>query len=239
MCGGTIDIFARRAHAGGLSPRVRGNLAAAGEHYLDLGSIPACAGEPAALLVPHNRSRVYPRVCGGTLYPVAPVNCRLGLSPRVRGNQSGLPCPQAAIRSIPACAGEPPGMRSRMRSLRVYPRVCGGTSSGCSAGLVADGLSPRVRGNQSGLPCPQAAIKSIPACAGEPAGAQFYAVGYEVYPRVCGGTQEIRPTYRGKRGLSPRVRGNRTPAALHSRPGRSIPACAGEPHQRIVTVPYL
>ena len=51
---------------------------------------------------------------------------------------------------------------------RVYPRVCGGTSSGMAATLTKPGLSPRVRGNRisgwRGLDRP----RSIPACAGEP-----------------------------------------------------------------------
>ena len=50
-----------------------------------------------------------------------------------------------------------------------------------------------------------------------------------VYPRVCGGTSRrgCRPI-RGW-GLSPRVRGNRRPAAAPGHRGGSIPACAGEP----------
>ena len=75
----------------GLSPRVRGNPlgikhsvgshrsipACAGEPYTsalhgskppDQGSIPACAGEPLRYLCLPGRSKVYPRVCGGTTW---------------------------------------------------------------------------------------------------------------------------------------------------------------------------
>ena len=51
----------------------------------------------------------------------------------------------------------------------------------------------------------------------------------EVYPRVCGGTDNERAARIVESGLSPRVRGN-PDAGLN--PGDvigSIPACAGEP----------
>ena len=46
---------------------------------------------------------------------------------------------------------------------------------------------------------------------------------------MCGGTSEAWGEWRGRRGLSPRVRGNPPDfRQQHERPG-SIPACAGEP----------
>ena len=73
-------------------------------------------------------------------------------------------------------------------SAGVYPRVCGGTASGCHAKIVARGLSPRVRGNPIGISYAAAERRSIPACAGEPASTMVLAVSPRVYPRVCGGT---------------------------------------------------
>ena len=52
-----------------------------------------------------------------------------------------------SIRSIPACAGEPPRCPGCRKSLRVYPRVCGGTIKPDSDAERVWGLSPRVRGN--------------------------------------------------------------------------------------------
>ena len=46
VCGGTQVLAPGRPHAGGLSPRVRGNLKQDGKPYKAFGSIPACAGEP-------------------------------------------------------------------------------------------------------------------------------------------------------------------------------------------------
>ena len=169
---------------------------------LGRGSIPACAGEP---LPPRNEIiawRVYPRVCGGTRllpipgvelsfrrwrgvyprvcggtwrfrpdYPRVCVPIDVGLSPRVRGNQDNRPGERSGCSLIPRLrdAGN--------ASVRVYPRVCGGTS--CCLRWVY----PRVCG---GIPWPIAVYprvcggtfpirwsilahrRSIPACAGEP-----------------------------------------------------------------------
>ena len=70
--------------------------------------------------------------------------------------------------SIPACAGEPTADAAAPHSPRVYPRVCGGTQPVARQEPTPEGLSPRVRGNRR-PPGPQhPALRSIPACAGEP-----------------------------------------------------------------------
>ena len=50
------------------------------------------------------------------------------------------------------------------------------------------GLSPRVRGNPDRWPSATLPAGSIPACAGEPTSWRGTPAGFEVYPRVCGGT---------------------------------------------------
>ena len=55
------------------------------------------------------------------------------------------------MRSIPARAGEPHGLRDRETTPeQVYPRACGGTATRVDITLQASGvgLSPRVRGNR-------------------------------------------------------------------------------------------
>ena len=72
-----------------------------------IGSIPACAGEPALstlILLSHG---VYPRVCGGALLQLCLVKWLVGLSPRVRGSLTIRRDAQTVPGSIPACAGEP------------------------------------------------------------------------------------------------------------------------------------
>ena len=94
------------------------------------------------------------------------------------------------------------------------------------------GLSPRVRGNHFLVQRLVEVVRSIPACAGEPAAAVRHYPPAGVYPRVCGGTAGVPGSGVVRAGLSPRVRGNRQRSA-HIQPcGGSIPACAGEPRRR-------
>ena len=55
----------------------------------------------------------------------------------------------AAPGSIPACAGEPVGMRYYRGVIGVYPRVCGGAVAQGTGVPIGKGLSPRVRGSPS------------------------------------------------------------------------------------------
>ena len=193
------------------------------------GSIPACAGEPPRRPARRGSTQVYPRVCGGTPPGPALRRRRRGLSPRVRGNRPESAGRRQPSRSIPACAGEPVVLGLLSTAATVYPRVCGGTCYLLSSRIKSVGLSPRVRGN---LPTPEVSHltpRSIPACAGEPASV---ANGWDtswVYPRVCGGTEQVGAADAVIGGLSPRVRGNPDPEPDHTRLARSIPACAGEP----------
>ena len=148
VCGGTTLWRAADISENGLSPRVRGNPHETCAHGAGVGSIPACAGEPRCRCGPARGMKVYPRVCGGTRLLTNSVPLPSGLSPRVRGN---LPCLSrfaTGVGSIPACAGEPDFLRDFFFGATVYPRVCGGTCSGCLQMLYDDGLSPRVRGNR-------------------------------------------------------------------------------------------
>ena len=67
MCGGTLLVDSVGDADIGLSPRVRGNPAVVQENLCAGGSIPACAGEPKTRSACWCGTRVYPRVCGGTL----------------------------------------------------------------------------------------------------------------------------------------------------------------------------
>ena len=193
------------------------------------GSIPACAGEPPFLPAAKRRRRVYPRVCGGTLLRQHLRFSIRGLSPRVRGNRQNLARITRIERSIPACAGEPRRDAVRDRYVQVYPRVCGGTAVHIATVRANQGLSPRVRGNPAPRDWYQPDCGSIPACAGEPHESRWWYGVPWVYPRVCGGTDDLPPDDPLVAGLSPRVRGNRAGVQRRWYLRRSIPACAGEP----------
>ena len=154
------------------------------------------------------RSRVYPRVCGGTIRGLVLMIYWLGLSPRVRGNRQGSAGRLRAMGSIPACAGEPASRRVRAQKDQVYPRVCGGTERFVSLATSLRGLSPRVRGNRTHFLLVALKIGSIPARAGEPRSSCPASYPPGVYPRACGGTLHRRFGSIQACGLSPRVRGN-------------------------------
>ena len=193
------------------------------------GSIPACAGEPMPGIAIGEPTRVYPRVCGGTIAHNPAQTADVGLSPRVRGNLRPIRLVWILAGSIPACAGEPrPDIHAKLKAA-VYPRVCGGTAARLCWQSYARGLSPRVRGNLHSRYRRPGPGGSIPACAGEPAGHIVIRSGVKVYPRVCGGTPEGLRDEDWRKGLSPRVRGNPCRGQRGGPRSGSIPACAGEP----------
>ncbi len=108
VCGGTQRTDDKYRPRFGLSPRVRGNPLGPVLFPAHVGSIPACAGEPTGIDAARVDSKVYPRVCGGTVLLDLPVDCLRGLSPRVRGNRLSGRRFRPRRGSIPACAGEPP-----------------------------------------------------------------------------------------------------------------------------------
>ena len=114
-CGGTGKRAHGLAPVMGLSPRVRGNLNPDRHIALDLGSIPARAGEPLPASGSWRGAWVYPRACGGTFSHNARIAPSMGLSPRVRGNPAEHFRSSAEPGSIPARAGKPlhlPGARA-------------------------------------------------------------------------------------------------------------------------------
>ena len=127
VCGGTYASGNALAILQGLSPRVRGNHLGKQRLHVTVRSIPACAGEPGCRASRVRCRTVYPRVCGGTSWMRCCAAAYSGLSPRVRGNRRFLIRRYRRLRSIPACAGEPPCQQAQTGGHAVYPRVCGGT----------------------------------------------------------------------------------------------------------------
>ena len=91
----------------GLSPRMRGNRWPSNTGLPYAGSIPAHAGEPLVSGEIGQKTRVYPRACGGTDIRKTVREKGLGLSPRMRGNPGSVEAVYEDLGSIPAHAGEP------------------------------------------------------------------------------------------------------------------------------------
>ena len=177
-------------------------------------------------------------MCGGTGRSGLTIWAYYGLSPRVRGNLLAACLDLAAERSIPACAGEPKAtVQSAVPSGGLSPPCAGGTVPCVPVLPCLPSLSPRVRGNQVVFVTGVSKRRSIPACAGEPNNCIPSSCDPPVYPRVCGGTGCCGGASRRIRGLSPRVRGNLVHWDEQEEHRRSIPACAGEPHNRRSTGP--
>ena len=193
VCGGTKLFNTTWTSSEGLSPRMRGNPRAGRMGAWACRSIPAYAGEPSDKSFQRGVFGVYPRVCGGTLPGRPAIQNRLGLSPRMRGNQRGADTGRRRSRSIPAYAGEPQRAATAAHQTEVYPRVCGGTNAAQIPVDAAAGLSPRMRGNPSGRRQRHTRQRSIPAYAGEPPPCRVSVTSTTVYPRVCGGTPKRNP----------------------------------------------
>ena len=215
-CGGTASSLVSPLETRGLSPRVRGNPGLAEDRTGDAGSIPAGAGEPPVWRWSTVRYRVYPRGCGGTGGGEGGRAVTKGLSPRVRGNPPGEDQGRPGRGSIPAGAGEPRRAAREAMQAWVYPRGCGGTRGTRSKNRRSSGLSPRVRGNRPAGDPRRSGPGSIPAGAGEPVHVILLTERSGVYPRGCGGTAIRARAAHPDRGLSPRVRGNRSWAAAGS-----------------------
>ena len=236
--GGTAAGTAIGDGGPGLSPRARGNLHDPAADVPQIGSIPACAGEPARSCRRCAADRVYPRVRGGTLTSRFSGTTIAGLSPRARGNLRNADGRNGASGSIPACAGEPRAGRVRDYGRRVYPRVRGGTTLAAHYKDAAGGLSPRARGNPEPPHPHKRGTGSIPACAGEPGRESGRCRFPRVYPRVRGGTAGVVSVSTRAQGLSPRARGNPIPALHEFHAEGSIPACAGEPLRKRSEAPF-
>ena len=185
--GGTAHPRSTTRHRCGLSPRVRGNLRFT------------------------SRSPVYPRAYGGTGGSMTFTPRTPGLSPRVRGNQGYSAKQHSCSGSIPARTGEPSAIGFLNTLLAVYPRAYGGTQARQISLARGRGLSPRVRGNRRVPAGRDRNVRSIPARTGEPPRPRCCtSIGW-VYPRAYGGTPHALNQVGGVVGLSPRVRGNRSP----------------------------
>ena len=162
-CGGTTstpDMALRRVYPRGCGGTFRGRSVA----KLNLGSIPAGAGEPTQSTRLASRSPVglSPRVRGNPNSTLTQRPLNAGLSPRVRGNRLVAACPLTVRGLSPRVRGNQPIAQSQAFK-GLSPRVRGNRGT---PGETLAGLSPRVRGNLKRDPI--CLCGSIPAGAGEP-----------------------------------------------------------------------
>ena len=133
----------------------------------------------------------------------------------------------AAVRFIPACAGNSATRTPRSGSAAVHPRVCGELRGSATRSTCCHGSSPRVRGTPIAENVALPRGRFIPACAGNSVPRTPGNSRTAVHPRVCGELVQALADAAPNLGSSPRVRGTHGHLAGAARRGRFIPACAG------------
>ena len=191
VCGGSATRHPASPGGSGTSPRVRGKRRDALRFQLGVRYIPACAGEASVRRLDIVGLEVHPRVCGGSRRAAGDMVVAEGTSPRVRGKRTAGSVRVWSSRYIPACAGEAIAPIRTVLTVRVHPRVCGGSPLPRASVYVLAGTSPRVRGKRylGRIPC--LSVRYIPACAGEARRSGATRAAKWVHPRVCGGSPRV------------------------------------------------
>ncbi len=166
VCGEHLVLGVIKFVGGGSSPRVRGTPGRDCRCWSRSRFIPACAGNTVVKHRDTAPATVHPRVCGEHTKPSTIARPTSGSSPRVRGTPWMRLCWRVYLRFIPACAGNTVAQNNICSMLTVHPRVCGEHSRNFSMYWSNNGSSPRVRGTLWLQQAHSAALRFIPACAG-------------------------------------------------------------------------
>ena len=211
----------------GSSPRLRGTRGARAADAAGRRFIPAPAGNTGFLGDEYLGKSVHPRACGEHSIRSGRASQRAGSSPRLRGTPAASRAEDAAVRFIPAPAGNTARPTTTSRCGSVHPRACGEHSARSSPATGTNGSSPRLRGTrgrQSGRGYP---TRFIPAPAGNTHRCGLPRTPFPVHPRACGEHDAQGRLVPERIGSSPRLRGTRAGLAGDRRPVRFIPAPAG------------
>ncbi len=211
----------------GSSPRARGTLMCHLYRDPEDRFIPAGAGNTECGVAVIEYGSVHPRGRGEHERSLTDALMRGGSSPRARGTLSrgAFLCPPR--RFIPAGAGNTAMSSRSIPASTVHPRGRGEHAAICVAKGLRPGSSPRARGTRAPAASRADRERFIPAGAGNtPAGTVGPGAG-AVHPRGRGehclyGLARFREI-----GSSPRARGTQGHRGAELRPGRFIPAGAG------------
>ena len=195
----------------GLSPQVRGTRSVGSPNDPQNRFIPAGAGNTPTGNHGQLVQAVYPRRCGEHTSRKSSPICQRGLSPQVRGT--------------------PMHQNQKRIQKTVYPRRCGEHSTCDTSGWATGGLSPQVRGTREKGQRQRAAVRFIPAGAGNTQIHTRCRVMLTVYPRRCGEHRFDKPIPIPGAGLSPQVRGTLRHDTYQGEDHRFIPAGAGNTHR--------
>ncbi len=215
----------------GPSPLSRGSLDDRGRRQLDIGSIPALAGQPCGIGQTENRPGVHPRSRGAALQHLAKLRAIRGPSPLSRGSPFVHWVRARQCGSIPALAGQPLAQMRSSGSPTVHPRSRGAALNPATQPRQASGPSPLSRGSPAAQEIRSRRLGSIPALAGQPPDRIPARSVCGVHPRSRGAAVHGRLSGVPAAGPSPLSRGSPLFTPHLTNMGGSIPALAGQPRR--------
>ena len=151
----------------GSSPHARGKLTCSESAYVRAGLIPACAGKTLIFHIRNDVTKAHPRMRGENGLANMDKFSKSGSSPHARGKHLVWYFLGTRRGLIPACAGKTDTLGAFRARQWAHPRMRGENSSvPCGRGQ-AQGSSPHARGKLVALPAYDDARGLIPACAGK------------------------------------------------------------------------
>ena len=193
----------------GSSPRMRGTLKMYAIEDMNVGIIPAYAGNTTGVVVAVMVSGDHPRVCGEHFGTARGGGTHRGSSPRMRGTPRRASLQRFWTRIIPAYAGNTLPTRSVAATIGDHPRVCGEHPTFARPDELVLGSSPRMRGTLRGNGSGSGSYGIIPAYAGNTPVSVVKWRNYWDHPRVCGEHPYCNRLSYPRGGSSPRMRGTR------------------------------
>ncbi len=211
----------------GSSPRLRGTRGASAAMAEQRRFIPAPAGNTSKNSWRRSATSVHPRACGEHTASNGGAGSYFGSSPRLRGTLGQRVARYSWMRFIPAPAGNTLSRSGRVPGWPVHPRACGEHVQTDTLVEHINGSSPRLRGTRAGAGRADAAVRFIPAPAGNTCGLSPASASATVHPRACGEHFMSGPREAVRCGSSPRLRGTPVTTAGDVLFSRFIPAPAG------------
>ena len=211
----------------GSSPRTRGTARSSAPGLTVYRFIPANAGNSLARLGGFRRLSVHPRERGEQVVIALGVDRVHGSSPRTRGTDRRVLVLHPRGRFIPANAGNRFPALDPPVTGTVHPRERGEQTRNRQLWHPTAGSSPRTRGTDRAQRCDSPSYRFIPANAGNSGWQAARAQPEPVHPRERGEQNDAQVVVSAGTGSSPRTRGTAGLLAGRPRPGRFIPANAG------------
>ena len=211
----------------GSSPLARGTRLREAKHYASIRFIPARAGNTRRARSCTPSATVHPRSRGEHLSEFEGCERLRGSSPLARGTLADLERAGQALRFIPARAGNTAGSHSRCARSSVHPRSRGEHRPRGCIRIPIFGSSPLARGTPDDGVLHGAALRFIPARAGNTQAPRASRSPRPVHPRSRGEHCAMPSSMPRRPGSSPLARGTPDPEAGARHVHRFIPARAG------------